>query len=186
MITVEVSSNTADKAVESFTEHTVRRVRTPNVPLWLTVNADRPCFIVVDVDGEEYNALPLLPQPQAFRLSELLRKPERPSRFASLIKPFVSKPQAQPALPSAFTVRIHEDSPDGPRVGTFEFQLLNDAEYDVAYASYTRSNTGRCEEVACFTTDARSIETAHDCWNCKQALAAGECCPKCGCEQHDE
>jgi len=189
MITVEVSSNTADQPVDSFIDNTVRRVRKPNNEagtLWLIVNVNRESYLVVEVEGEEYTALALEPKPQSFRLAELLKKPERSSPFAGLLKPLISRSTPKAVrTPDKFTVRIHADSPDGPRIGTFDFELMNEADYDSAYDAYAGQCTGRVR-ATCFTTDARSLDTAHDCWNCKQPLAAGECCPKCGCEQVDD
>lgn len=183
MITVEVSSNTADKPDDNFIENTVRHVRKhEGTPLFLIVNVDRPAYLVIEVEGEEYQKLPLVPQPQAFKLAELLRKPERPSRFGNLIKPLVGRLATPQAQPSEFTARIHEDNPDGPRIGTYDFKLLGDAEYDAAYEQYV----GVKPQVCVFTNDARSIDTAHDCWNCKKPLAPGVCCAECGCEQFDE
>jgi hypothetical protein len=164
---------------------TLRFVRKPDgQPCCLTVWTSTEGTLVVEIDGEKASAHKLLAKTaNRFPLSALL--PAR-SKLLAFVKPLAlragksTKPRSEP---EEFTVFIHRGDEDGMLLGTYSFKLMSAASFDEQFERCAERDARN--EPTTFTTDARSPETAHKCWNCQKPLSAGACCQTCGCEKDE-
>ncbi len=164
---------------------TLRFVRKPDgQPCFLSVWTSADGTLVVEIDGEKASAHKLVAKTaNRFALTDL--GPVR-SRLLSLVTPLALRAGKKPkskSEPEEFTVFIHRGDEDGTLLGTYSFRLMTAAAFDVQFERCAESDVRNAPNS--YTTDARSPETAHKCWNCQKPVSAGACCETCGCEKEE-
>jgi len=194
MITVHVCSNVADKPFETFIdlESTTRFVAVPQGATGLmSVQSDEPCFLTVFRNDEEVLATPITEPRQSYPLAQFFQsEPPSHSRrdghalLSMVLRPAklaFSQPELEPKHPT-LTAVLRKDGPEGEVLGTYEFVLLPQDEFERAHSDYHRSREPRVPAPV-FTNDARSPKDAHNCWNCQAPINACGSCANCGCGQ---
>jgi len=191
MIKVEICACDAEQPLANFIDRTTRLVCLPGLQNGrLYVRVEQPSFLCIEVGGEQVLALPLRQGGQSFPLSDLLTpaSPKRRSTPAFLTQlvdnfPLPSNKASERPASHAFTAVIRADGPNGSVLGTFGFELLNEAEFDRKQALQLGERRPKTTS-APFSHDARCASTTKYCWNCNQPLdCACESCGHCGAMQ---
>lgn len=185
MVKVEICGPN-DRALEQVLEpsNTQILIRKPAMaPCFICVEADEPSALIVEVDGAEINAVDLEPGRHALPLQSTLVAPRSASKLLALV-PGVGRTRHQPS-PAAFTLSVRSGNRDGSLLGTYNYRLVGEHEYDEAYGRISAEIDSRPAPVL-FTTDQHSPEE-HLCWNC-HAPVTDQYCQKCGYDQaeHEE
>lgn len=173
----------SQEPAETFIEATTRFVRVPSITeAKLACAPEEDCFMSVKVEEEEVFGVAIDASRHVFSLPAILSKAETGSGIRFRTRPTL---KSEDELPRQFSVVFRLANQAGPILGTFEFELLNAKGYDSKYHSHCELHETRCQP-AVFTRDARSVETAVNCWNCETPMRAGDaCCRNCHSCQDD-
>ncbi len=187
MIYCTVLTGPEREPAEIFIQATDRFVCVPDESnSVLAVSVDRPAFMQVMVDEEVVLAAEVTPEAKHFELQSLLTRKSKDTRIHELLKAIHLEHDSVERPARTFTVVFRDGGEHDHIVAFYKFHLLEAAAF---YATH-RAHFDLVEGVRTpskFTTDARSPETAQDCWNCGVALKAGiTICPNCGASQNDQ
>ncbi|MDZ4837505.1 MAG: hypothetical protein SGJ27_27280 [Candidatus Melainabacteria bacterium] len=170
---------------ETFIQATTRNVCLPDMSdSRLAVSVNRNAFMQIKIDEEVVLGVEVKPETSQFELAPILtRKKKAPSRL-SLLSPFRrSEPDPEEGPARTFTVMFRDGGPNDRVVATYEFHLLEAQAFGSRYSSHL-SLVDATVKPAKFTTDARSLDTARDCWNCETPVKSGGICRNCGSSQN--
>jgi ribosomal protein L32 len=146
----------------------------------LAVSVSRTAFMQVKIDEEEILGVEVKPDTRDFDLAQLLTRPKKPAPRRSLFQSLRrSEPEADEGPARLFTLMFRDGGPTARIVATYEFQLLEAHTFTSQYSSHFDLVEG-VKKPARFTTDARNVATARDCWHCGAAVKPGTTCRNCG------
>lgn len=191
MISVRLCNPVAEQPFDHFvdTDHTLYYVRVPKgSPIQISIRVDDPGFVArIEAEGEPPMSLPLVPGNNRVQLLQSKRKLSMPvlTGLSELVLSGVRQ-QAAPA-PDAdgrrLVIAVHRGE-DGPVEATFTFALLEDAAFAQLQTEHLDAADGQTVTTADYTSDHTLPGTHEKCFNCSKPLAAGTCCPDCGCPQN--
>lgn len=187
MIYCTVLTGPEREPAETFIQATDRFVCVPDESSSvLAVSVDRPAFMQVMVDEEVILAAEVTAEAKHFELHSLLTRKPKDNRIHDLLKAIHLEHDTVERPARTFTVVFRDGGENDHIVAFYKFHLL---EAEAFYATH-RAHFNLVEGIRTpskFTTDARSPDTAHDCWNCGTALKA-DCtiCTNCGATQGNE
>ncbi len=191
MIYCTVLTGSEQLPAETFIQATTRNVCLPDVSdSHLAVSVSRNAFMQVKIDEEVVLAVEVKPETTKFELAPLLTRKKKAAPKRSLFPSFrlsTSEPDVEEGPARNFTVMFRDGGPNDRVVATYEFHLLEAQDFGSRYSSHL-SLVDATVKPARFTTDARSLDTARDCWNCETPVKQGGICRNCGSSQngHDE
>lgn len=185
MIYCTVLTGSEQLPAETFIQATTRNVCLPDVrDSHLAVSVSRNAFMQVKIDDEVVLGVEVKPETTKFELAPLLTK-KKPAPKRSIFPSFrlSSEPEVDEGPARTFTVMFRDGGPTDRVVATYEFHLLEAQDFGSRYSSHL-SLVDATVKPARFTTDARSLETARDCWNCETPVKKGDICRNCGSSQN--
>lgn len=171
---------------ETFIQATTRNVCLPDVSdSHLAVSVSRNAFMQLKIEDEVVLAVEVKPETTKFELSPLLARKPQPAPRRGLLASLrlTTPPPAETGPHRTFTVMFRDGGPNDRVVATYEFHLLEAQDFGSRYTSHL-SLVDATVKPAKFTTDARSLETARDCWNCATPVKSGGICRNCGSSQN--
>jgi ribosomal protein L32 len=181
MIYASVLTGKERKRAETFTQGTKRLVCLNDIASSvLAVSVTRAAFMQVKIDEEVIFGVEVLPDTKDFDLHKLLTRPKKPAPRLSLLSSLRrAEPEVEEDEVRAFTVMFRDGGANGRVVASYEFQLLDPQGFTSQYASHFDLVEGT-KKPARFTTDARNVATAKDCWHCGAPVKPGAICLNCG------
>lgn len=187
MINATVLTGTDRQRAETFIQGTKRVVCLNDIAgSVLNVSVTRSAYMQVKIDEEEILAVEVQPDTREFDLAQLLTRPKKPAPRRSIFQSLRrSEPEVEDGPARQFTLMFRDGGPDGRVVAHYEFQLLEAHQFTSQYSSHFDLVEGT-RKPARFTTDARSVQTAKDCWHCGAAVKPGAICRNCGNSQKPE
>jgi hypothetical protein len=188
MIYCTVLTGSERVPAETFIQATTRNVCLPEVAgSYLAVSVNRDAFMQVKIDDEVVLAEEVKPETSQFELLPLLMLTAKKAAPRRSLSPFQFFRSAEPEVDAGparnFTVMFRDGGPSGRVVATYDFHLMEPEVFGTRYTSHL-SMVDATVKPARFTTDARSLETARDCWNCETPVKTGGICLNCGCSQN--
>ncbi len=182
MIYCTVLTGSDREPAETFIEATSRFVCLPNLSdALLAVSVSRTAFMQLKIEDEIVLGVDVTPEAKHFKLLDLLMpKPKKPRRRFTWRR--APEPKVEPAR--VFTAVFRDGGAEDRVFATYEFHLVDAQVFDARYRNHFSLVEGT-KQPALFTTDARSVETAKNCWNCEAPVKFGEICRNCGCNQDE-
>lgn len=182
MIYCTVLTGPARKPAETFIEATTRFVCLPTLAdAHLAVSVSRTAFMQLKIEDELILGVEVTPEVKHFELLKLLTpKVKKQRRRLSWRR--APEPPVEPAR--VFTATFRDGGAEDRVVATYEFHLVDAQVFDARYRDHFSLVEGTKQQ-AIFTTDARSVETAKNCWNCEAPVKPGDICKNCGCDQDE-
>ncbi len=183
MIYCTILTGPEREPAETFIQATARFVCLPDQSnSVLAVSVDRSAFMQVMIDEEIILAVEVTPEAKHFDLQTLLtQKKKKNSHLQGLLKALHLQAE-EDIVPAArtFTVMFRDGGENDRIVATYEFHLLEAHAFDTSHRAYFSLVEGM-KTPPKFTTDARSADTAQDCWHCGTAIKSGcGTCTNCG------
>ncbi len=182
MIYCKVLTGPNREPAETFIEATSRFVCLPNLSdAYLAASVNRTAFMQLKIEDEVVLGVEVTPETKHFKLLDLLTsKPKKTRRRFSWRR--APEPKVEPAR--VFTVTFRDGGAEALVVATYEFHLVDAQVFDARYRDHFSLVEGT-KQPAIFTTDARSVETAKNCWNCEAPVKPGDICKNCGSNQDE-
>lgn len=191
MIYCTILTGPRHEPAETFTEATIRYACVPDVNTsHLAVSVDRSAFMQVVIDDDVVFTETVHPERKLFDLLKLLKlKPAKTGVLPKLTVPGLSRLmrrlEEEPKPASAFSVVFRDGGESDRVVATYEFNILDARVFDTKHRAHCSIVDPRAKP-AVFTTDARSPETALNCYNCGNAVKPDDCCKNCGAPPKSE
>lgn len=196
MISVRLCNPVAEQPFDHFvdTDHTLYYVRVPKgSPIQVGIRVSDPGFVAcIEADGEPQMNLPLVPGNNRVQLMEQKRRLSLPALqgLSDLVlsgggsaRNLSGASAGQDAPGRRLVVAVHRGTEEGPVEATFTFALLDDATFAQLQTEHLDAADGQTVTTTDFTPDHTLAGKHEKCFNCSKPLAAGACCPDCGCPQ---
>lgn len=186
MIYATVLTGRERKRADTFIQGTKRVVCLSDISnSVLAVSVTRSALMQVKIEEELILSVQVTPEPKHFELQSLLTRKKKASPRRGLLQALRrSEPEVDDGPSRKFTVMFRDGGPNDRVVASYEFELVDADLFTSQYRSHFELVEGT-KKPARFTTDARSVDTAKDCWHCGAAVKPGCLCANCGSCQKD-